>query len=172
MLSLSVRCPSDDFRGENQVRSGKDGIPRRSSKDGILLIMAIFLCHTICLYQLFRDHQDHLDSKATGSTSSAPGETKTTQQRPKDRSLPPPRTSTAAAPWLSHQFCRLQIQKKSSVRQIDVSTGSNGDWDVSMELKNAPAAPSDNFTNSKNLGPKNSAGLSGFLEMWTSSGKS
>ncbi|PIC40812.1 hypothetical protein B9Z55_008432 [Caenorhabditis nigoni] len=56
-------------------------------------------------------------------------------ERPKDRSLPPPRTSTAAAPWLSHQFCRLQIQKKSSVRQIDVSTGSNGDWDVSMEFK-------------------------------------
>ncbi|PIC40582.1 hypothetical protein B9Z55_011874 [Caenorhabditis nigoni] len=53
----------------------------------------------------------------------------------RDQSLPSPRAWTATAPWMSHQFCRPQTQKKSSVRQIDVSTGSNGDWAVSMEFK-------------------------------------
>ncbi|CAO4368145.1 unnamed protein product [Caenorhabditis nigoni] len=68
------------------------------------------------------------------------------QQRPRDHSLPSSRTWTAAAPWMSDQFCRLQTQK------------------------NAPAAPSDDFTNSKNLGQK-FAGYSGCLEKWTLPGK-
>ncbi|CAO4367602.1 unnamed protein product [Caenorhabditis nigoni] len=84
---------------------------------------------------------ESLSSKATGSTSSLPG---ATQQTPRDMSIPYPKAWTAAAPWMSHQFCRLQIEKQLH-HQTDV------------------------FTSSKNLGQH--FGFSGFLEMWTSSGK-